>query len=309
MAAPVVVAGSPATGTNAPHSASSTDVHEPELPSVLRKVRAILPACSLMYLTLRKRAGSLARAQGTAPGLKPAHLHTDLVSTCCSAHDHRRFCDLFPSACVGTARCLRRRCPWSIHLSDTVNLIQSTCIRTLAAIDVACTMPQLVRTCLPLHSVWTLSSARCERDHITHQKHALQMEKWGSKLAVGEPVWPTRFVPMKTPLSSHLLAAHFAPGECAQPLTLPSALSHCARRGLRVGLVINLAAHHCLYAEEVPRDVPMEHVRMTAKILPPIAAVRQVIRAADAFWEAHPEQYIAIHCDYGAPGTLTPLRT
>ena len=126
------------------------------------------------------------------------------------------------------------------------------------------------------------------------------MEKWGAKPAIGAPVWPTRFVPMKTPLSSRLLAAHFANGACPEPLTIRSALAHCEQRGLQVGLIINLAAHHCLYAEDVPLNVPMEHVRMAAKILPTLAAVQQVIRTADAFWRQHPEQYIAIHCDYGA---------
>ena len=35
--------------------------------------------------------------------------------------------------------------------------------------------------------------------------------------------------------------------------------------------------------------------------LPSREAVREVIAVADAFWGAHPDEYIAIHCAYGAP--------
>ena len=38
--------------------------------------------------------------------------------------------------------------------------------------------------------------------------------------------------------------------------------------------------------------------------LPSREAVRDVIAVADAFWAAHPGEYIAIHCAYGAPRLL-----
>lgn len=41
------------------------------------------------------------------------------------------------------------------------------------------------------------------------------------------------------------------------------------------------------------------HVQLVAKELPPLEFVREVARAANNFWDKHPNLYIAIHCAYG----------
>jgi hypothetical protein len=76
-------------------------------------------------------------------------------------------------------------------------------------------------------------------------------------------------------------------------------MAYCQNHDYCLGLVINLAAHDCLYREDLPPNIPMEHIRLTAKILPPIEAVQKVIAIADDFWKRRPDEYIAIHCDYG----------
>lgn len=56
----------------------------------------------------------------------------------------------------------------------------------------------------------------------------------------------------------------------------------------------------CLYETDIPADVQYKHVQLVAKELPPLAFVREVAAAANEFWAQHPDQYIAIHCAYGA---------
>jgi hypothetical protein len=135
----------------------------------------------------------------------------------------------------------------------------------------------------------------------------LQMEKWASRQSIGCPVWPTRFIPMKTPLSNTMLTTQFPDTPCPNPLTIASVLTYCQDHDYRLGLVINLAAHDCLYSEDLPSDILMEHIRLTAKILPPIEAVQRVIVIADDFWKRRPDEYVAIHCDYGVFSLLSGL--
>jgi hypothetical protein len=133
----------------------------------------------------------------------------------------------------------------------------------------------------------------------------LQLEKWSSKAAFSTPVPPTRFIPMKTPLSQALLRAHFSNEQpCQHPNTIDHLLAFCRQQGFALGLIINLAAHDCLYAADLPGNLPMQQVQLAAKVLPPPQAVQQVLCIADAFWQAHPEQYVAVHCDYGVQRRL-----
>jgi hypothetical protein len=41
------------------------------------------------------------------------------------------------------------------------------------------------------------------------------------------------------------------------------------------------------------------HVQLVAKELPPLEFVHEVGRAANSFWAANSDHYIAIHCAYG----------
>jgi hypothetical protein len=56
----------------------------------------------------------------------------------------------------------------------------------------------------------------------------------------------------------------------------------------------------CLYEVDIPPDVAYTHVQLVAKELPPLEFVREVGAVCNAFWAAHPQEYIAVHCAYGA---------
>ncbi len=51
-------------------------------------------------------------------------------------------------------------------------------------------------------------------------------------------------------------------------------------------------------------DCGRRNMVLCTQELPSREAVREVIAVADAFWAAHPDEYIAIHCAYGAPRLL-----
>jgi protein-tyrosine phosphatase len=122
----------------------------------------------------------------------------------------------------------------------------------------------------------------------------------GDYEAVGTPVYPSLFIPMKTPMSEEILSnwSLAAPPRHAHTLSLLLATQRA--EGRRVGLIIDLANHPCLYADDL-KDSGLEyiHMQLVAKVLPPPEAIDEVERVADAFWAVHPDRYIAIHCAYG----------
>ena len=152
-----------------------------------------------------------------------------------------------------------------------------------------------------------------------------KLQKWGDYESYGEPVGPSRFIPMKTPLSPTLLADLGVRGdERADDLerpraseeitptsteritphvhTLPGFLAAQKRRGRDVGLVIDLSNHDCLYSDGIlETGVRRVHVRNVAKSVPGVDAVAEVIATARAFFlePKNAEKYVAIHCAYG----------
>ena len=155
-----------------------------------------------------------------------------------------------------------------------------------------------------------------------------KLQKWGDYESYGEPVGPSRFIPMKTPLSPTLLAdlgvrgderaddletsasEAITPTERTERITphvhtLPGFLAAQKRRGRDVGLVIDLSNHDCLYSDGIlETGVRRVHVRNVAKSVPGVDAVAEVIETARAFWNdarfpKNAEKYVAIHCAYG----------
>lgn len=61
-----------------------------------------------------------------------------------------------------------------------------------------------------------------------------KLQKWGDYDSVGEPVWPTRFVPMKTPLARGILDNWSLPERPKHRLTVPELLSGQAKLGRKV---------------------------------------------------------------------------
>ena len=159
-----------------------------------------------------------------------------------------------------------------------------------------------------------------------------KLQKWGDYESYGEPVGPSRFIPMKTPLSPTLLAdfgvgngdraddPSDANGERTARVhdeesnasrkknvphvhTLPAFLEAQKKKGRDVGLVIDLSNHDCLYTDGIPdTGVKRVHVRNVAKSVPGLDSVKEAIAAASKFWDENDEnqkKYVAIHCAYG----------
>ena len=125
-----------------------------------------------------------------------------------------------------------------------------------------------------------------------------KLQKWGDYSSYGEPVAPSRFIPMKTPLSPTLLAKD-AEESLPNILTLPKFLAEQLALGRKVGLIIDLSNHDCLYTDGVPNDLERVHVRNVAKSVPNVECTDEVIAVASEFWSRRPEHHIAIHCAYG----------
>ena len=89
----------------------------------------------------------------------------------------------------------------------------------------------------------------------------------------------SKFIPMKTPLSPTLLAD---PAAFENVLTLPAFLEAQLKLGRKVGLIIDLSNHDCLYHDGVPADVRRVHVRNVAKSVPDVAVVSEAVAVSSA---------------------------
>lgn len=70
-----------------------------------------------------------------------------------------------------------------------------------------------------------------------------KLQKWGDYQSFGEPVFPTRFIPMKTPLSQEILDNWQLPEAPKHKLTVSTLLNAEHAAGRRVGLLLDLANH------------------------------------------------------------------
>lgn len=110
---------------------------------------------------------------------------------------------------------------------------------------------------------------------------------------------PTSFLPMKTPMSLEIISNWSLPHAPKHTLTVKELLESQASLGRRVGMIIDLANHECLYADDIPAGLEYAHVQLVAKVLPPQEAIDDVQRTAEMFWMRRPDEFIAIHCAYG----------
>lgn len=117
--------------------------------------------------------------------------------------------------------------------------------------------------------------------------------------SIGQPVKPTSFLPMKTPMSLEIISNWSLPHVPKHTLTVNELLTSQESLGRRVGMIIDLANHECLYADDIPANLEYAHVQLVAKVLPPQEAIDEVQRTAQGFWKRRPGDYIAIHCAYG----------
>ena len=112
-----------------------------------------------------------------------------------------------------------------------------------------------------------------------------KLQKWGDYASYGEPVKPSKFIPMKTPLSPTLLQHD----TFESVLTLPHFLAEQRAKGREVGLIIDLSNHDCLYLDGVPPYLERVHVRNVAKSIPNPTCTSEVIAVANEFWLRKPD--------------------
>eukprot|EP00198_Chlamydomonas_reinhardtii_P011494 XP_001700831.1 predicted protein [Chlamydomonas reinhardtii] len=122
-----------------------------------------------------------------------------------------------------------------------------------------------------------------------------------SSLQFSVPIFaaPPAPPPSQTPLSTEILDSWSLPAQPKHRLTVPQMVADQAAAGRKIGLILDLSNHDCLYTDDVPPDVQYIHIQLVAKELPPPDFVAEVVAAANAFWEQHPDLYIAVHCAYG----------
>jgi hypothetical protein len=78
-----------------------------------------------------------------------------------------------------------------------------------------------------------------------------KLQKWADYPSFGEPVNPTRFLPMKTPMSSEIIQNWSLDEPPQHALTIQSLLKEQEERGRTIGLIIDLSNHETLYAEDL----------------------------------------------------------
>lgn len=127
-----------------------------------------------------------------------------------------------------------------------------------------------------------------------------KLQKWADYESIGEPVYPTMFLPMKTPMSQEIIDNWSLEDPPKHVLTVQELVESQLKVDRCVGMIIDLANHECLYQDDLPEGgLEYAHVQLVAKVLPSKDAVDQVERVAKEFWSRHPDQHIAIHCAYG----------
>jgi len=148
---------------------------------------------------------------------------------------------------------------------------------------------------------------KAEKDGVEDELPSVlrKIEKWGDYAAVGGVV-PTAdgagFIPMKTPLTSKQMASLVEGGKRIEhPHSLLKFVADQALLGRRVGLVIDLTCHDCLYSEELASAPGLSYVHLAtpAKQFVEPWLVQRLADEARAVWRKDPQVYVAVHCSYG----------
>lgn len=136
-----------------------------------------------------------------------------------------------------------------------------------------------------------------------------KLKKWADYESVGAPVYPTKFLPMKTPMSEEIIENWSLEHPPRHVLTVRRLIESQERAyGRKVGLIIDLANHDCLYIEDLLEwnggrglGEIVEYVRvgLVAKEVPEKGVVEEVARVVREFWGRKPESYVGVHCCYG----------
>ena len=133
-----------------------------------------------------------------------------------------------------------------------------------------------------------------------------KIEKWGDYEAVGGVIRVkgngSGIIPMKTPLTVAQMRKLTAGGKrVVHPHTLRAFVDAQGALGRRVGLIVDLTQHDCLYAEELAQTpwVRYVHLATPAKRFVEPWLVAKLADEARDLWTADPGAFVAVHCSYG----------
>lgn len=121
-----------------------------------------------------------------------------------------------------------------------------------------------------------------------------KLQKWGDYASFGDVVEGTRLIPMKTPLSER-----YVDGTYEHVLTVEGLMREQMALGRRIGLIIDLTNHDCLYEDDIPANVRRVHVRNVAKTVPSAADARKAAEAVERYQAEGGQDHVAVHCAYG----------
>lgn len=125
-------------------------------------------------------------------------------------------------------------------------------------------------------------SGRCSELSAKEDSSVLQkLQKWADYPSYGEPVNPTRFLPMKTPMSSEIILNWSLDQPPQHVLTIQSLLKDQQQKGRTVGLMIDLSNHETLYAEDLQAVEGLEYVHIPVRVASLVCCKKAVASISD----------------------------
>lgn len=116
-----------------------------------------------------------------------------------------------------------------------------------------------------------------------------KLTKWSDYESFGQPLSGVGIIPMKTPINEDLVQS------VKHSFTLQSFIDAHAKRGIDIGLVVDLTSHTPLY------DLCLPHKKITciSKEYVESESIAEFNRIVTEFRRANPDKYVAVHCGYG----------
>lgn len=89
-----------------------------------------------------------------------------------------------------------------------------------------------------------------------------KLQKWADYENYGGPVRPTKFLPMKTPMSSEIIRNWSLERPPQHVLTIQSLCTDQTEKGRTIGLILDLSNHETLYAEDLQTVPGLQYVHI-----------------------------------------------
>jgi alpha-glucan,water dikinase len=95
-----------------------------------------------------------------------------------------------------------------------------------------------------------------------------KLQKWADYESYGGPVNPTKFLPMKTPMSSEIIRNWSLEQPPKHVLTIQSLCRDQLEQKRTIGLIIDLSNHETLYAEDLQSVPTLQYVHIPVRYIP-----------------------------------------